>query len=278
MKDKYVKNSRSQQIRVQRFKILLSGVMDDDYFNNEVRRIRKKLDLPEEGLVDADLSSSLKWHQELSKKSDHLMATKEWKDRVHALDSSDEEYEKKLRDLHKEVPLNFLTYSIEDILEEYPDLDSSFKKTIKDYILFGEFQVTGGFTVTSSYKGDQHECVVRFTEIPTRDDMMKIHKQVKSLLSYRNKTLLDDIDFDLDVLKHSKRKGEKIKSHKPGEEYDGEINDDWIANQVLSPKQVEEEPKKALELIRKRRQRGMEAIEKLFPITLGRLRARDSKR
>ena len=142
---------RSQEINHEKLKWLISGLVDGGAFNEKISNIRKRLRLPKNGLKTNEASQ--KWHEQMRLKDDKLMFGKEWSLGIRKLDRLDPDYKKNLREYHKKLDVNYLTYSIDEIVEDNPDLNRNFKDAIRSYILFGSIGSPGNYRVYSKHEG-----------------------------------------------------------------------------------------------------------------------------
>lgn len=258
----------SDKINSEKLKLLISGLVDGAKFKKRIKDIRNRLGIPNKGLKTIEESQA--WYKASTLAQDEIMTNPEWIERVYALDKNDHEYDAKYRSLHKEAPINFLSYSIDELMEEYEDLSENLRSSIHDYILFNSISSPHNTNVYSHYKGDRHIVGVEFFGYETDEEMESSFRFVKELVksSFRRVKPLADIDQDIKILKLSQKKGAFVKSNTPDIEEDDKYSDASIVSEVL-PEIIDTKGKsqKNKALIRKRRSRLNERIKEHFPKT-----------
>lgn len=256
----------SNDLNAEKLKLLLSGVVDGEEFKKKLRQIRKKLGIPSRGLKTIDESQA--WCKAATIKQDEIMTDPKWIARVYALDKNDPEYEAKYRSLHKEAPINFLTYSVDELMEEYQDLNANLRDSVHDYILFNSISAPSNSRVYSNYNGDRHVVGVEVFGYMTDEEMDSSFVFLKELArsSFPRVTPLSDLDQDLKILKLSKKKGSIVNSTMPDLEKDLKYSDADIVSAVLpETADTKGNSKKNRSLMRQRRSRTNKRIEKHFP-------------
>ena len=256
-------------IAQEKLHILASGLIDGGAFNSRVEKLRKKLKIPRGGISNND--ESMEWHKSSLIESDQIMESKAWRERIRDLDKNSPDYKKKHRELHREIPINMLTYEIQDIISEHPDLKINMKEAIRSHILFGDQVMIGGshYQVFTRIENGKEVYGMQFYSRMSKKDF-KNAVQMMELINKRLPTIepAEDIERDLEILKLSKRKGEKIESSDPDLEKDSIFNDENIVTMVL-PEELDtpENLTKNKARIRQRRRLADERLKKLFPNT-----------
>ncbi len=256
----------SHEINSERLKLLISGLVDGEKFKMRIKEIRKKLGIPNKGLRTIEESQA--WHKTVSIKQDEIMTNPEWIERVYALDKNDPEYDTKYRNLHKEAPVNFLTYSIDELMEEYQDLSENLSSSVHDFILFNSISSPYNSRVYSRHKGDRHVIGIEVFGYVTEEEMESAFNELRVLhdVSFRRVKPLSNLDQDIEILKLSQKKGTVLASNTPEIEEDGKYSDAAIVSAILPEKvDTKSKLKKNKAYVRKRRSRVSERIQKHFP-------------
>lgn len=258
---------RSHKLNQEKFQALVSGLADNGRFNKRVGEVRRALKIPKDGLKTNE--EAQKWQEDAIRKHDRLLDNKKWKEKVIALDKNDPKYDEKRRELHRKLPMNCLTYAIEDILNENSDLSDNFKGPIRDYILFNTMPSPGNFRVYSRYEGDKRVTGIEIYGQLSKQEMRwamrtleMINDDLPRMRPYEN------FEQDIEILKLSKKKGEAIKSSCPDLEEDTTFSNETIIARVL-PEELDTESRKKSnkDLIRKRKSRAKKRIKQHFPRT-----------
>jgi len=261
-----LKIMRSNEINLEKLKLLISGLADGDSFNKRIKLLRKELKIPARGLKTAEDSQN--WHKAAMTKQDEIFYDPKWVERVYALDRNDPDYQKKYRDLHKEGPINLLTYSIQEIMKDYADLAKNLEDSVRGYILFNSLSPSNNWTVFSTYEGDRHVTGVKFFGYVTKEEMESAFDLAKMITreSFSQIKPHENIDQDIKILKLSKKKGSMFKSALPELDPPSKYTDATIVSKI-TPEHLDtrSNAKKHQTLVRVRRLRTEERIRKHFP-------------
>lgn len=263
---------KSIQANLEKFKLLISGLVDDDYFNKKVLEIRKKLNIPSEGILTSQDSKA--WSERLIVESDKVIESKEWHQKLRSLDRNDPNFKKKNREIHAEVLVNLLKYSVEDLIAENADLDGSFENIINEHIVYGSkmMPLLGNYKIVVIEKNNKKIPTIEVYKELTTAELIQAMRIIKIFNKYDHFFTevkpLKSIDQDIEIKKLTSKKGTQLKSNTPDFESDEVFKDESIISAIF-PEEIDTNDKLKTNkaLIRKRRSLLDKRIKEHFPNT-----------
>lgn len=206
----------SYQKNLEHFKLLA----EDSDFKKDIRKIRKKINIPEGGFSKAD--KILDWYEkDMIEKSDEIEASEEFKKEIEKLHEkieeenlSGKEVKRKSRKIHAKIPINFFTYRVEFLIDKY-NLPLNFRDTIRNYIIDNSLRIPVQNFSKGSYQAGEKpsdseylpiKIYTKLTEKEFKDLKEFIKRKSKHLPKYQK---LKNIDRDLKIKKWYENK-EKI--------------------------------------------------------------------
>ncbi len=267
-----MKPTKAHALNREKFLFLVSGLVDDGQFLEKVSKIREYLGIPSNGFKNVDDYST--WYEQFSRDSDAAIRGGWFKSRFRSLNSKDSDFEDKNYELHKLIPLNFLTYSIEEIIRENPDLKDNFKGPIYDYIVWGSISTPTPWSIVSKYKNfgkpsEKHEISLVPHNPLNSDDynhargfLDALHEHERSVAP---KESAKNPEKEIEVLILTNKKGEEIPSTAPDIEKDGVYSDLSIAIDVLDENKLDGDEEKLKNSIRTKRKRARDRAKQHYP-------------
>lgn len=259
---------RDNQINTGKFKILISGFVDNGRFNKRVAKIRKKLGIPPDGFSDSE--NIKQWHTKSMEETDEIL------EEIMKLDEKDPNYKDKYNKLYKKAPNFYLASEVQEIINKNPDLSKNFKTTIRQYIILGKNALIGigSYSVFARQEGNNK---IYGMEFYNRLSKKEFAEAVKTMELFNKRLpkipLSNNIDKDIEILKLSKKKGAKVSSIASGYfgfDEDSKFSDSDIVSQTEIVPLEDDNPKnrsKNKALIRQKRLRINEKLPQLFPKT-----------
>ncbi len=202
MDDKYIKKIFLKG--TQRAKILVAT----PGFQKEVLIIRKKFNIPLEGLKDQE--SNQKWYRDFYQSESEFFRNV-WGKRRHEISELKEagkfiEAQELTKELNNTMPINALRITIKNILQKYK-LPLNWEESIRRYILFNNIDsmwLPGGIYINVEYDQDTglHKLSVEIQDDTTLEDIKKAWPDIefhqKHLHSYVNQKFQPIKKFDRD--------------------------------------------------------------------------------
>jgi hypothetical protein len=263
---------KSTQINLEKFKLLKSGLVDDGSFNEKVKKIRERLNIHTNGLSTS--KDHKEWEEWLMNESDKVIESNKWKIKLRNLNRNDSNFEKMNRELHREIPVNFLKYAVEDLIAENPDLNGGLESLIREYIVSGDkmLPILSNYRIKIQEKNNKKIPTIEIYGQLTSKELAGAMKMIEIFNKHYNyfstTKPLKDIDRDIKIKKLSKKKGARLKSRALDIEDNGKFSDETIVSKTFSEDlDTNKRIKANRALVRKRRSRLEERIKELFPNT-----------
>lgn len=170
---------------------LMKLLVSFDKFQEVVKSTREYMDIPSDG-VPLDDESIKKWSFDSNKRTENIIRSVAFQASLKSLyekskgkQISSKEYKSELKALHFQLPVNYLTWTIDFIIERF-NLPKNFTYFLRQYIVFNKLSApSNNFAIVTrtDLTGEQHESVEVYAKL-NNDELVYLKNYVNSHLEY----------------------------------------------------------------------------------------------
>ena len=197
-------NSSAYRKNLDLMKLLVSS----DKFQEILKTTREYMGIPNGG-VPRDAESIKNWSYGTGAKTDKMRQSALFRDALKSLHEKLEskkitpkECERELKALHYKLPVNYLTWTIDFIIERF-NLPKHFAYFIRQYIVFNKLSApTNNFAIVTraDFEGKDHESIEIYAKL-TNDELTHLKRYLDSYLETKlpNVLPIKNLDANLEV-------------------------------------------------------------------------------
>lgn len=256
----------SVKINLEKLKLLISGSVDGNEFNDKIREIRKMVNIPEEGMSEDEQRKE--WVERMMTQLD------KWQKDSRKLDKSDPNFSEKKRAISKKCDTFHLRRCAEDLVASNPDLSENFIDSIIEYAKYGKslLPIPNNYRIIIQERNGKRVPTLELYGELTASEL----SEAKKILEMRNQDKqyftrhrgLEEFNKSLKIKNLSQKRGSRLESTIPDVEKDGKFTDQSIVTEIIKERLDTSTRKKTNQAqIRQKRRRIEKRAKELFPNT-----------